>query len=148
MDAQLNLFPHPEHSPAQAVCALSVEEGLGIEEGGSMSKSRGQTRPSEAEPTGGLQPHLTTTHGLLYQADCLDFLATVRSESIATVFADPPFNLQKEYKNGFKDKWEDGDYLDWWRSAASACAGAARCPQKPSGFFTGGETNYQGGYAW
>src|SRR3954470_1577269 len=53
MDAQLNLFPHPEHSPAQAVCALSVEEGLGIEEGGSMSKSRGQTRPSEAEPTGG-----------------------------------------------------------------------------------------------
>jgi site-specific DNA-methyltransferase (adenine-specific) len=113
MDAQLSLFPHTEHRPAQGIYALSVEESLWIEEGDSMSKSRGQTRPSEAEPTGGLQPHLTTTHGLLYQADCLDFLAAVRSESIATVFADPPFNLQKEYKNGFKDEWEDDDYLGW-----------------------------------
>lgn len=59
------------------------------------------------------EPRLTTTHGALFQADCLDLLGTVRSESISTVFADPPFNLNKEYRNGFLDTWTEQDYLEW-----------------------------------
>ncbi len=58
-------------------------------------------------------PRVTTTHGALFQADCLDFLAAVRSESVHCVFADPPFNLGKEYKNGFRDSLEDPTYLSW-----------------------------------
>jgi len=58
-------------------------------------------------------PRLATTHGLLYQVDCLELLSAIRSTSIDTVFADPPFNLQKEYRNGFRDQWTEPDYLDW-----------------------------------
>lgn len=59
------------------------------------------------------EARLTTTHGALYQVDCLDLLGAIRSNSIDTVFADPPFNLNKEYRNGFRDQLQDGDYLEW-----------------------------------
>ncbi len=61
-------------------------------------------------------PRLTTTHGALFQMDCLDFLPTLRSESVHAVFADPPFNLGKEYSNGFTsqdDAKAEEDYLGW-----------------------------------
>lgn len=58
-------------------------------------------------------PRLSTTSGLLFQVDCLDLLARVRSESVHCVFADPPFNLNKEYKNGFTDRWGGQAYVEW-----------------------------------
>ena len=43
--------------------------------------------------------HMKVVHqtklGVLFQADCLDFLRTIHSESVHTFFADPPFNLGK-----------------------------------------------------
>lgn len=59
------------------------------------------------------QPYLVTSKGVLFNSDCLDVLPLVCSESVHTVFADPPFNLNKEYGNGFSDSWTDDDYLDW-----------------------------------
>lgn len=58
-------------------------------------------------------PRLTTSNGILFQADCLDLLATVRSGTLDCVFADPPFNLNKEYRNGFKDEQDEASYLAW-----------------------------------
>lgn len=59
-------------------------------------------------------PRLTTSHGVLFQTDCLEFLSNVRSESVHCVFADPPFNLNKRYNNGFvNDAREERDYLEW-----------------------------------
>jgi site-specific DNA-methyltransferase (adenine-specific) len=78
-----------------------------------MSPSREQILYDEPEPAGHDVPRLTTTHGLLFQADCLDLLSAIRSDAIDTVFADPPFNLKKEYRNGFKDHWSDAGYLEW-----------------------------------
>lgn len=78
-----------------------------------MSTRRERVPQEEILPEGIATPRLTTTHGLLFQADCIDLLDAVRSESISTVFADPPFNLQKEYRNGFQDQWQDEDYLTW-----------------------------------
>src|SRR5262249_41967756 len=50
--------------------------------------------------------------GLLYQADCLDLLATIRDGSLTCVFADPPFNLGKVYGKGeVSDDLEIRDYL-------------------------------------
>jgi site-specific DNA-methyltransferase (adenine-specific) len=37
----------------------------------------------------------------------------MRSESVHLVFADPPFNLDKDYNNGFTDLQEDEAYLEW-----------------------------------
>jgi len=37
-----------------------------------------------------------TQHGALFNADCLEILKAMKSESIDSVFADPPFNLGKD----------------------------------------------------
>lgn len=59
------------------------------------------------------KPTLATTHGAVYQTDCLELLGAIRDESVHCVFADPPFNLGKEYRNGFEDRWQDSEYLKW-----------------------------------
>lgn len=68
-------------------------------------------------------PRLTTTSGMLFQMDCLDLMARIRSESVHCVFADPPFNLNKQYKNGFQDDArEEHLYLEWcYRWVEEAC---------------------------
>lgn len=60
-----------------------------------------------------MKPAHTTEHGVLYQGDCLDVLATIPDESVDCVFADPPFNLNKEYGKGISDCLRDEDYLTW-----------------------------------
>jgi site-specific DNA-methyltransferase (adenine-specific) len=61
-----------------------------------------------------IPPALTTDLGLLYAADCKDVLSGIKDEKIDTVFADPPFNLAKDYGNGSdKDDLHRDHYLDW-----------------------------------
>ncbi len=61
-----------------------------------------------------LKPAFSTGLGSVYESDCMKLLATIKSESIDTVFADPPFNLSKDYGNGKdKDDLENGEYLKW-----------------------------------
>lgn len=66
-------------------------------------------------------PRLTTTHGILFQTDCLVLLPQVKSESVHCVFADPPFNLGKEYGNGFKDRWAEKEYFLWCEQWLDQC---------------------------
>ena len=54
-----------------------------------------------------------TSLGQLYQADCLALLSSISSGSVATFFADPPFNLKKDYGSKGSDDWADADYLEW-----------------------------------
>lgn len=68
-----------------------------------------------------LTHRLTTTNGLLYELDCLRLLPEIRSESVHCVFADPPFNLNKAYRNGFTDRWTDEAYLQWSRDWIDEC---------------------------
>ncbi len=51
--------------------------------------------------------------GRLYEADCVEFLKTIPSESVHTFFADPPFNLRKEYGKKGSDSLPDHEYLEW-----------------------------------
>jgi site-specific DNA-methyltransferase (adenine-specific) len=51
--------------------------------------------------------------GRLYQADCLGVLPLLPGETVDLVFADPPFNLGKNYRNGRSDSLSDSDYLEW-----------------------------------
>ena len=71
-----------------------------------------------------MQPFLTTSHEILYDADCLRVLGSMKSGVIDTVFADPPFNIGKDYKNGYDEKAAQTEYLIWcrrwdWNAAAS-----------------------------
>ncbi|NOZ72240.1 MAG: site-specific DNA-methyltransferase [Chloroflexi bacterium] len=58
-------------------------------------------------------PVLETELGKLYQADCLNVLPALESRSIDCIFADPPFNLGKDYGQGIDDERSDADYLTW-----------------------------------
>lgn len=60
-----------------------------------------------------MTPYLTTLNGALFQRDCLEFMRSLKSETIHTIFADPPFNLNKDYKNPFNDKVTAHEYLSW-----------------------------------
>ncbi|HEU5320305.1 MAG TPA: site-specific DNA-methyltransferase [Methylomirabilota bacterium] len=61
-----------------------------------------------------LAPCLTTDRGALYHADCHDLLAALRDGVIDCVFADPPFNLGKDYGAGAaRDALARRDYLEW-----------------------------------
>lgn len=54
--------------------------------------------------------------GLLFRADCLDLLTTMREGSVDLVFVDPPFNLGKDYETDFSDDLETEAYRIWCRS--------------------------------
>ena len=58
-------------------------------------------------------PILETPLGQLHQADCLEFLRSVESESVDLAFADPPFNLGKKYTSGIDDSIAAHDYVAW-----------------------------------
>jgi site-specific DNA-methyltransferase (adenine-specific) len=58
-------------------------------------------------------PILKTELGEVYEADCLSFLKTVETETVDLAFADPPFNLGKEYTSGIDDSISSGDYIVW-----------------------------------
>lgn len=61
-----------------------------------------------------LKPAFSTDLGSVYNADCMKLLAAIGDSRVDTVFADPPFNLAKDYGNGKdKDDLEGGDYLSW-----------------------------------
>lgn len=68
-----------------------------------------------------VEPAFTTNRGALFSTDCLELLARMRSDSIDCVFADPPFNLGKDYKNGFDDKQSDEQYFAWSESWITEC---------------------------
>ncbi len=67
------------------------------------------------------QPFLTTRKGVLFAEDCMSLLTDMRSASVDCVFADPPFNLGKDYKNGYHDKMSHFEYLRWCEKWITEC---------------------------
>jgi site-specific DNA-methyltransferase (adenine-specific) len=55
----------------------------------------------------------TTSHGTMYQGDCMSLMKTIPNESIDLIFADPPFNLNKTYESGINDLRDEKEYLAW-----------------------------------
>ncbi len=66
-------------------------------------------------------PRISTPLGKLYQADCMSVLPAIPSDSVHTVFADPPFNLGKHYGKKTRDDYPDSEYLEWCRSWLREC---------------------------
>lgn len=62
-----------------------------------------------------MEPMFETDLGRLYKADCLDILPALEGSSVDLVFADPPFNLNKDYGEGVKDSMTEEGYLSWCR---------------------------------
>jgi len=63
---------------------------------------------SAAEPAS-----FRTDLGVLFKGDCLALLPSIASGSVDCVFADPPFNLGKEYGPQVDDRRAEDEYLNW-----------------------------------
>lgn len=62
-----------------------------------------------------------SSHGALFDGDCLAVLPQVLSDSIDTVFADPPFNLDKKYGAKSKDNLSEQQYVAWCKAWLDEC---------------------------
>jgi len=55
-------------------------------------------------------PIFTTRLGELYNADAIELLRTLKSESVHMAFADPPYNIKKAQWDSFESQ---KDYIEW-----------------------------------
>lgn len=60
-----------------------------------------------------LRSAIKTEWGELYAGDCLHLLRALPDHSVEMVFADPPFNLGKDYGRGVDDQMVADEYLRW-----------------------------------
>jgi site-specific DNA-methyltransferase (adenine-specific) len=60
-----------------------------------------------------LVPVIETAHGRLFNADCIQVLSSLASDSVDMFFADPPFNLGKDYGSKIHDSLAPTDYVGW-----------------------------------
>jgi site-specific DNA-methyltransferase (adenine-specific) len=67
------------------------------------------------------KPVYKTARGKLYQGDCLDAMASLPSDSVDLVFADPPFNLDKLYPSDIDDNLRTEHYLQWCEQWLAEC---------------------------
>lgn len=58
-------------------------------------------------------PYYLSDLGVLFSDDCMHIFSGMQDNMIDTVFADPPFNLNKEYGKQSKDNLTEEEYLVW-----------------------------------
>lgn len=68
-----------------------------------------------------IAPVLVTDLGALFADDCLKILAMIKDQQIDTIFADPPFNLGKEYRKSTNDNLSEVEYLNWCNEWITEC---------------------------
>jgi len=70
-------------------------------------------------------------HAAIFHGDCVHHLAQIESESVDMIFADPPYNIGKQFGD-FKDSWpSDAAYIEWSKIWIEQCIRIL----KPSGSF-------------
>lgn len=60
-----------------------------------------------------ISPVFKNKLGSLYHGDCVEVMKTISDDSVNLIFADPPFNLDKEYDEGVDDNLSMTRYLNW-----------------------------------
>ena len=68
-----------------------------------------------------LKPIYKTDLGYLYEGDCLNVLPLIKSGTIDTIFADPPFNLGKYYGKLTNDEKTEVEYISWCKRWIDEC---------------------------
>jgi site-specific DNA-methyltransferase (adenine-specific) len=71
--------------------------------------------------TNSLSAVFETEYGVLYHGDCLALLKAIPDATIDMIFADPPFNLGKDYGKNISDNLKRGEYLTWSRHWLTEC---------------------------
>ncbi|HET7628215.1 MAG TPA: adenine-specific DNA-methyltransferase [Bacillales bacterium] len=75
--------------------------------------------------------HMANEDSFAAQGNCLAVLKKMKSESVDLIFADPPYNLGKDFGNN-KDQWKNlNEYVEWCKSWIDECFRVL----KPNGTF-------------
>lgn len=69
-----------------------------------------------------MKEYFSTNKGVLFSGDCMELLSSMKSHSVDCVFADPPFNLGKDYKNGYDDQRSTEEYFLWCEQWIQECS--------------------------
>jgi len=116
-------------------CAHYHLNSQGVEGDGRMSNAFGPQvgppNPILFRKTRGMRPIFRTRLGVLFKGDCLNILPNISSGSIDAVFADPPFNIGKDYGAHVNDRRTDEEYLKWCKKWIADCVRVL----KPGGAF-------------
>jgi site-specific DNA-methyltransferase (adenine-specific) len=80
---------------------------------------------------GAPKPTHFTELGILFQGDCLEILPFLPDQAVDTIFADPPFNLGKNYGDRVNDKRDAHEYIAWCANWIDECIRVL----KPGGAF-------------
>jgi len=73
------------------------------------------------KPESELAPFFVSPLGALFSGDCTEILAVIEDCVVDTVFADPPFNLGKEYGANCDDELPDAKYVSWCKNWVAEC---------------------------
>lgn len=57
--------------------------------------------------------YFTTNMGVMVEGDCIKVMQSMESSIADTIFADPPFNLNKKYGSNGNDNKSDEEYISW-----------------------------------
>ena len=68
-----------------------------------------------------ISPIYTSSLGALFSVDCLKVLPFIKDAVVDTVFADPPFNVGKQYGRNTDDCRPGEEYLSWSKAWLSEC---------------------------
>lgn len=68
-----------------------------------------------------LKPYYENHYGKLFNADCIEVMQGLKTESVDLIFADPPFNLGKTYDPGIEDCMSMSDYINWTYNWLDEC---------------------------
>ncbi|GGZ45211.1 DNA-methyltransferase [Asticcacaulis endophyticus] len=60
-----------------------------------------------------MKPVFQTALGQIHEGDCLEVMRGMSDETVDLAFADPPFNLGKDYSSGINDNLSDEAYVSW-----------------------------------
>ena len=82
---------------------------------------QGEPLQLDAFVTPAIPPFYQGHGGVLFSGDCIEVLEQVRTETVDTVFADPPFNLAKKYGAKSNDNLPEQDYLAWCKRWLDEC---------------------------
>ncbi|WP_413308838.1 adenine-specific DNA-methyltransferase [Bacillus sp. 1P10SD] len=75
--------------------------------------------------------HMANEYSFVGEGDSLELLKKINDESVDMIFADPPYNIGKDFGNNL-DKWKNvNDYVDWCKKWIDECFRVL----KPTGTF-------------
>lgn len=73
------------------------------------------------KPNADINPAFASPMGAIFANDCMAVLPLVEDSVIDTIFADPPFNIGKQYGKNTDDLQPDKAYLHWCKQWLTEC---------------------------